>query len=225
MTLSIVVPVPPRTGLALAAWACRCRRPRRPAASQVASCGNSPYRSRPERIADRHAHEALRPGDPGRRHGAELRRLPGFDPGSVPKGVPAVYTDAAKSGKTSGPHHLDAVVQGKLDQDLSQYGKVAMHTPNGTYLVKPLASVFSNAAGGSSTGQAWLATRGHRRVEIVNLVDDPDDQAQTLTPPAASTTTAAPTSYGPNYVVRDLPNLLRLRRASSRTSTSRPSIA
>src|SRR4029079_5011535 len=68
---------------------------------------------------------------------------------SVPQGFPTVYTGAAKPGKTTGPLRLDAVVQGKLDQNLAEHGKVAVHTPNGTYLVKPLASVFgSNAVGG-----------------------------------------------------------------------------
>src|SRR4051812_49617228 len=76
----------------------------------------------------------------------------------VPKGFPTVYTGAAKAGKTSGPLRLDSIVQGKLDQELANNGKVAVHTPHGTYLVKPLASVFGdNAVGGSSTGRAWLA--------------------------------------------------------------------
>ena len=132
---------------------------------------------------------------------------------SVPQGFPAVYTGAAKPGKTTGPLRLDAVVQGKLDQDLAQHGKVAVHTPNGTYLVKPLASVFgSNAVGGSSTGQAWLATtQAAASQSSSSTAPATNAQAQTLTPPAASTKTTAPTTYGPNFVVRDLQNLLRLQ--------------
>ena len=119
---------------------------------------------------------------------------------SVPQGFPAVYTGAAKAGRTTGPLRLDAVVQGKLDQDLAQYGKVAVHTPNGTYLVKPLAPVFgSNGAGGSSTGRAWVATTQAAALKSHALDRRPGRQHASPGPDPASDEV-----YGPDQLRAEL---------------------
>jgi hypothetical protein len=131
---------------------------------------------------------------------------------SLPSSVHSVYTGAAKAGQTTGPLRLDAIVQGKLDSQLSQYGKVAVHTPDGTYLVKPISSVFGNSGkGGSATGQAWLASVASSASNTSTTSATTATGAQNLTPPkTAASTTAAPTTYGTSYLVRDLSNLFHV---------------
>jgi hypothetical protein len=135
---------------------------------------------------------------------------PVSDPGTLPASLPAVYTNPANFGKTS-PHHFDAALQAKLNQDLASDGRTAMHTQYGTYLVKPLASVFADGGtGGSSTGHAWLASVA--AATSTSTSTTPATGAETLVPPtkSASTTTTAPTSYGPNYILRDLANMFHI---------------
>jgi hypothetical protein len=132
---------------------------------------------------------------------------------TLPRSVHSIHAGAAKAWKT-GPLHLDAVVQGKLDSELAQYGKVAVHTRSGTYLVRPLAPVFGGGTGGAATGRAWLAnlaSAASKSPAASTSSTTPATGAQTLTPPRTTATTATtPTAYGANYVVRDLSNLFHV---------------
>jgi hypothetical protein len=80
---------------------------------------------------------------------------------SLPKDFPAVSTVAAKAGQTTGPLHFNAVMQQKLNAELAQYGQTSVRTPTATYLVKPLAPMFTPLAGTSDTTGAtvWLANQ------------------------------------------------------------------
>lgn len=134
-----------------------------------------------------------------------LRR---FD--SLTRDFPTVYSEGARAGKRTGPLHLDAIVQGKLDHELAKYGKSAVHTREGTYVVKPLAPVFGGVgSGGSSPARIWLANASPANSKTSTSTGSTTEaQAQALIPPATST--KAPISYGPNYLIRDLQNLFRL---------------
>jgi hypothetical protein len=89
----------------------------------------------------------------------------------LPKRFPTLNINAIppKGQATTGPLHLDALVKTRLDAGLDHYGKLAVHTHQGTYLVERVASSFSNWNGtggttGSSTATAtptreWLASQ------------------------------------------------------------------
>jgi hypothetical protein len=108
---------------------------------------------------------------------------------SLPKNFPTLSTGAAKAGQTIGPLHFNAVMQQKLDAELAQYGQTTVRTPTATYLVKPLAPMFTPLAGTSDTTGAtvWLANQAKAT---------PHKQATTATssPAAAPSTTTTTTS-------------------------------
>jgi hypothetical protein len=104
---------------------------------------------------------------------------------SLPKNFPAISTSAARAGQTTGPLHFNAAMQQKLDAELAQYGETSVRTPATTYLVKPLAPMFTPLAGTSDTSGAtvWLANQAKAT---------PHKQATTAaSSPAAATTTSS----------------------------------
>ena len=82
-------------------------------------------------------------------------------------------------------------MQQKLDAELAQYGQTSVRTPTATYLVKPLAPMFTPLAGTSDTTGAtvWLANQAKAK-------PTPHKQATTAasSPAAAPSTTTTTTS-------------------------------
>jgi hypothetical protein len=111
---------------------------------------------------------------------------------SLPRNFPTVSAGAARTGQTTGPLHFNAVMRQKLDAELAQYGETSVRTPAATYLVKPLAPMFTPLAGTSDTTGAtvWLANQARAT---------PRKQATTAaaSSPAATTTTTTTSTSSP----------------------------
>ena len=126
---------------------------------------------------------------------------------------PSVSTGPAKAGQTTGPLHFNAVMQQKLDAELAQYGQASVHTPTNTYLVKPLAPMFTPLAGtADTTGSTtiWLANQA--KPSLTSRTPGATTPATSpATPPSTTTTTTTATTQatgpgaGSQYHRRDQP--------------------
>ena len=141
---------------------------------------------------------------------------------SLPKNFPTLSTGAARAGQTTGPLHFNAVMQQKLDAELAQYGETSVRTPTATYLVKPLAPMFTPLAGTSDTTGAtvWLANQAKAtpHKQATTAASSPAAAPYTTTTTSTSATQAqaqvlAPSTNGAtsSSLLKDLAKLFTFR--------------
>jgi hypothetical protein len=140
---------------------------------------------------------------------------------SLPKNFPAVHTGSASTGQNTGPLHFNAVMQQRLDAELAQYGQTSVHTPTTTYLVRPLAPMFTPLGGTADTSGAtvWLANQA-KPTPHKPTTTAPSSATATTTKTTTSTSTSQPQAQvlvpstagtASGSLLKDLANLFTMK--------------
>ncbi len=136
---------------------------------------------------------------------------------SLPKDFPVISPGAARAGQTTGPLHFNAVMQQKLDAELAQYGETSVRTPAATYLVRPLAPMFTPLAGTSDTSgeTVWLANQAKAtpHKQATTAASSPSTATTTTSATQAQAQVLAPSTNGAtsSSLLKDLAKLFTFR--------------
>ncbi len=102
---------------------------------------------------------------------------------ALPRGFPTVISDPATSGQTgTGPLHLDASIENRLNQTLTKAGEAAVYTGQGTYVVKPLSSLLGATGSGGGAILDWIASQRSTGSLSTTTTAVAPVEAQTLLP-------------------------------------------